>query len=226
MSMPNDGKVLVEVVSALADTSKPGYEAIDTFDLLVRSATSLTSAVEAGILLADHNQHLHVVASTSERTSDVEEAQLGSEQGPCVVAFRTGETVNVPNIAASRVDWPAFAALAEDRGFHAAHAVPLRHRGQILGGLILFSEQLGPLSDEDAASIEAMVRAATTNLNEELHRALDARVTIERAKGVLAQQYGVPMDAAFSLLRAHARKTDKRLGDIAGKIMNSRGKSR
>jgi len=66
----------------------------------------------------------------------------------------------------------------------------------------------------------------TTNPDEKSQRALDARVKLERAKKVLAQQIGVPMGAAFSLSRAHARKADKRLRDIAGKTLNSRGKSR
>ncbi|TFD34129.1 GAF and ANTAR domain-containing protein [Cryobacterium cryoconiti] len=226
MSMYNDGKVVVEVMRALAEASESGYEASDTLDLLVQAATSFTRVVEAGILIADCDQHLHVVASSKERSADVEEAQLGFEQGPCLVAFRTGETLDVPNIAASWRAWPTFAAIAEARGFQAAHVVPLRPRGHNAGVLCLFLEELGPMNDRDAASIEVLVRAATTNLDEELPQALDARVTIELAKGVLAQQYGVPMGVAFSLLRAHARKTDTRLSDIAGKIVDSRGKFR
>ena len=221
--MHNDGKVVVEVMRALADTSKSGYEASDTLDLLVHGATSLTRVVEAGILLADCHQHLHVVASSKERSGDIEEAQLGFEQGPCLVAFRTGETLDVPNIAASWRAWPTFAAIAEARGFQAAHVVPLRLQGHNVGVLCLFLEEPGPMNDTDAASIEALVRVATTNLHEDLPQALDDRVTIELAKGVLAEQHGVPMGVAFSLLRAHARKTDRRLSDIAGKIVDSRG---
>ncbi|TFC84163.1 GAF and ANTAR domain-containing protein [Cryobacterium sp. TMT3-29-2] len=226
MSLPNDGKVVVGVRRALADTSISGHEASDTLDLLMHGASSLTRVVEAGILLADSNQHLHVVASSKERSGDVEEAQLGFEQGPCLVAFRTGETLDVPHIAASWRAWPTFAAIAEARGFQAAHLVPLRLRGHILGVLCLFLEEFGPMNDKDAASIEALVRVATANLDEELQQALDARVTIELAKGVLAQQYGVPMGVAFSLLRAHARKTDRRLSEIARKIVDSRGRFR
>ena len=224
--MPNDGEGFVRVIMALADTLASGPEAIDTLDLLVQGATSRPHVVEAGILLADSSQRLHVVASSKERSGDVEEAQLGFEQGPCLVAFRTGETLDVPNIAASWRDWPTFVAIAEARGFQAAHVVPLRLRGNNLGVLCLFSDELGPLNDKDAASIDALVRVATTNLDEELQQALDARVTIELAKGVLAEQYGVPLGVAFSLLRAHARKTDRRLSDIAAKIVDSRGKSR
>lgn len=221
MSSIKDGTDFSEVMAAIADTSQPGYEAIDTFHLLVRSATSLTAAVEAGILLSDHNQHLHVVASTRERNSEVEEAQLGFEKGPCRVVLRTGKPVDVPDIPASRHNWPTFAAIAAARGFQSAHVAPMPFRGRILGALILFSEQLGPLSDPDAASIETLVRAEPISLHDELHSALDARVTIELAKGVLAQRYDVPIDAAFSLLRDHARRTDMRVSDIAHKIVNS-----
>ncbi|CAH0180240.1 ANTAR domain-containing protein [Microbacterium foliorum] len=75
---------LTAVLRRLADALDPDYDVVDTMDLLVDTATRFTPAVDAGIVLADGEGRLHVLGSTSERASDVEEAELGIEQGPCL----------------------------------------------------------------------------------------------------------------------------------------------
>lgn len=188
---------LSQVFVVLADSLKAGHDVVDTMDVLVEASTTFTSAVEGGIVLADPNGVLHIVASTSERTSDVEEAQLGSTEGPCWEAFRSGDALEIVDIATTRDQWPHFAASAGERGFKAAHAVPLRLRTQILGSMNLFSDQVGPLSDADAALVQALADVATIeivqqqsiqnslDLAEQLQHALESRIVIEQAKGFL-----------------------------------------
>jgi GAF domain-containing protein len=230
----NREKDLIDVFVHLADSLKSGHDILDTMHLLVESSTIYTSAVEAGIMLADADGVLHVVASSSERAADVEEAQLGLEQGPCVEAFHTGQAVEVPDIAASRSRWPDFADLAAARGFRAAHAVPLRLRNHSLGGMNLFAAVPGPLSDRDASLVETMAQMASISVmhhqiaNEqetvvdELQRALDARVLIEQAKGVIAHRHDVGVDEAFLLLRDHARASGAALRQVAQQVVGLR----
>jgi AmiR/NasT family two-component response regulator len=52
-------------------------------------------------------------------------------------------------------------------------------------------------------------------VNQQLQSALNTRVIIEQAKGVLAERGSVDMDRAFELLRSHARRTHQRLADVA-----------
>lgn len=146
-SQPRLGDVFV----TLSDSLREGYDVVDTMDALVEAATSFTSPTEAGIVLGDRNGGLHVVASTSERTTQIEEEQLGIDEGSCWVAFRSGEVCEVADIAASTGRWPRFAKAARQRGFRAVHAVPLRLRDQVLGSLNLFSEDAVSLSDADVA---------------------------------------------------------------------------
>ena len=75
------------------------YDVGDTLDLLVQAATSFTSAVEAGSLLRDPEGNLPVLASTTERASDVEEGPLGADEGSCLAGIESGEPVEVPDIA-------------------------------------------------------------------------------------------------------------------------------
>jgi AmiR/NasT family two-component response regulator len=57
---------------------------------------------------------------------------------------------------------------------------------------------------------------------DQLERALESRVVIEQAKGVLAERLGVPPDAAFDLLRRSARSAQIRLHDLASEVVLSR----
>lgn len=224
---------LGRVFVALADSLKTGHDVVDTMDYLVETATTYTSATEAGIVLADTSGILHVVASTSERLADIEEEQLGTHQGPCWDTFRTGVLVEVPNISDTEGRWPAFAAAAEARGFQAAHAVPLRLRNQLLGSLNLFSPTQGPFTDTDAALAQALADVATIGviqqntiqhshtIAEQLQSALDTRIVIEQAKGFLAERHDLPIDTAFTVLRTYARRTGKRLHDVATQVINN-----
>ena len=56
-------------------------------------------------------------------------------------------------------------------------------------------------------------------VNQQLQTALNTRVIIEQAKGVLAERGAVDMDEAFALLRAYARKTQQRLADLARTVV-------
>jgi GAF domain-containing protein len=204
---------------------------VQVLDGLVGACVDHTSATEGGIVLADRDGVLHVVASTSERAADVEEAQLGTREGPCWDCVRDGEPVEVPDLDTTLADWPAFARIAEDRGFRAVHATPMRLRGRTLGSLCLFAPTPGALSDRDAALVQTLADAATLSVlqqhavdrsravTEQLQRALDSRVVIEQAKGALAHRLGISLDEAFAVLRHEARSTGRRIHDVAAEAV-------
>ena len=219
---------------ALADTLAPGRGILDTLQLLVEHSTALTDVVEAGLVLADSAGQLHLAATTGKRVTDIEAVQLAASAGPCFVAYTTGQTVEVNDIAASRNRWPEFADLATAKGFLSAHAIPLRLRESTLGSLNLFSEHPGPLSDSDAVLAQAMADVATIGIvqdrmlaahatvNDQLVAALDSRVRIEQAKGLLAHRHGVTVEEAFALLRSHARRNGLKLHAVADDVMERR----
>jgi GAF domain-containing protein len=225
---------LADVFVALADSLRPEWDVIDVMDRLVHAATSFTSAVDAGIVLADPSGVLHVLASTSERTTEVEEDQLGIQEGPCLEAFHSGEPVELADLTTAD-RWPAFTRIALDRGFRSVHATPLRLRERTLGAVNLFSDRPGPLSDRETSIVQALTDIATiglvhsetlkgqADLTARLQHALDSRVLIEQAKGVLAERHALSIDVAFTLLRKHARRTGTRLHDVAHRVVSTTG---
>ena len=157
---------------------------------------------------------------------------LQADDSPCLDCYRTAGLVRVPDIADEADRWPAFAAAVERSGaYRSVHALPLRLRGQAIGALTLFHVTPGPLPEADLALGQALADVATIGilqerairrgevLNEQLQTALNSRVVIEQAKGVIAQKAGLTMDSAFELLRGHSRANNLRLGDVARRVV-------
>jgi GAF domain-containing protein len=111
--------------------------------------------------------------------------------------------------------------------FRSVHALPMRLRGEAIGALNLFHRTPGSLPAADLALGQALADVATIGilqerairrgevLNEQLQSALNSRVIIEQAKGVVAQLLGLGMDDAFAVLRGRARQRNQRLADVA-----------
>ena len=64
--------------------------------------------------------------------------------------------------------------------------------------------------------------ASLTMRNEQLETALQSRIVIEQAKGILAERYAIPVDEAFGLLRRSARNHRLRLHALAAAVVASR----
>ncbi|MET0187735.1 MAG: GAF and ANTAR domain-containing protein, partial [Pseudonocardia sediminis] len=141
--------------------------------------------------------------------------------------------VSVPDLAETVGRWPGFVAAVSHRGaFRSVHALPMRLRGQAIGALNLFHHQPGPLPPTDLALGQALADVATIGilserairqsevLNEQLQAALNSRVVIEQAKGVLSQQLDAGMDVAFERLRRYSRNNNLRLSEVARQVVD------
>ena len=222
-----DGRLLSETFVELADTMVVGFDVIDFLHLLTDRSVRLLDASEAGLLLADPRGELRVVAASSERARLLELFQIQSDQGPCLDCFRTGQPVAVADLSAVTRRWPRFAPAAQEAGFAAVQALPMRLREHIIGALNLFRATPGSFDQADMRVGQALADVATISLlnerslrrsetlNEQLQTALNSRVTLEQAKGKLAERMQLDMDQAFSVLRRYARTRNVRLSDLA-----------
>jgi GAF domain-containing protein len=225
-----EGRVSRAFVS-LADTLVEGYDIIELLDRLVEHSVALLAADAAAIMLVDGSGRLRAVASSSEDADLMELLELQVEQGPCVECFHTGAPVSVADLNEAQQRWPRFVtAVTQQRMYRSVHAVPLRLRGQSIGALNLFHREPGALPAADLALAQALADVATIGilseraiydaqiLNVQLQTALHSRVIIEQAKGVLAHQGQISMDAAFARLRRYARDNNERLVEVARQV--------
>jgi GAF domain-containing protein len=227
-------QLLIAAFVGLADTLIDDYDVIDLLDRLAGYSVALLAADAAGILLGDAQANLRVVASTNEQSEWMELLQLEAGEGPCLDCYRTGVPVSVSDLTAAAARWPRFVAELVQRGVSGSvHALPLRLRGQPIGTLNLFHQRTGPLPAPDLAVGQALAYLATIGilserairrgevLSEQLQAALNNRVIIEQAKGVLAERGQLSMDAAFDRLRRYARRHSLRLSDVARQVVDT-----
>ncbi len=218
---------LVETFVELADTLVDDFDVVDFFASLAERAVQLEIATEAGILLVDEAGDLQFVAASHERTHLLELFQVQNSEGPCHDCFTTGEPVSVDDLEAASDRWPLFAPRAVAAGFRSVQAVPLRLRGAVLGAFNLFLNEPGGIDHEAEAVVQAMADVATIGLLQQreldrahtvegqLQRALQTRIGIEQAKGIVSEQLGIEMAAAFGLVRGYSRNHNQKLHDVA-----------
>ena len=233
MSGPDTGReaLLIEAFVGLADTLVDDYDVIDVLDRLAGYSVQLLAAESVGILLADAQATLRVVASTNEQTEWMELLQLQADEGPCLDCFQTATPVIVADLSAAIDRWPMFVPAVEQRThFRSVHALPLRLRGRAIGALNLFGAVPAALPQADLALGQALADVATIGilqerairrgdvLSEQLQVALNSRVVIEQAKGALAQHGGLSTEKAFERLRQYARSHELRLSELARRV--------
>ena len=220
-------QALAEMFVVLADTLVDDYDVVDLLHQLVTACVSLLGVTAAGLLLDDQKGNLAVVASSSERMRLLEIFQLQNNEGPCLDCVRTGTAVTSGDLGAEAGRWPLFVPAALDAGFRSVAAVPLRLRSDTIGGLNIFHTAAEPVRPEDQRLAQALADVATIGIlqrrsahrssmmSEQLQHALNSRVAIEQAKGVLAERHGVEMDVAFDTLRRYSRDHNLKLTDVA-----------
>ena len=222
-----DGELLSATFVELTDTMVADFDVIDFMHVLTDRSVQLLDVAAAGLLLADPRGELRVVAASSQAARLLELFQLQNDEGPCLECFRAGQPVTATDLKAEARRWPRFAGAAQEAGFSAVQALPMRLREQVIGALNLFRAVPGPFDPANIRIGQAMADVATISLlqernvrhsdtlNEQLQTALNSRVIIEQAKGKLAERLGIDVDTAFTLLRQQARNRNQRLSDLA-----------
>jgi GAF domain-containing protein len=218
--------LLADTFLRLADNLVDDFDVIDVLSTLSSRCVELLGAAASGILLADIGGALQVMAASNEQVNVLELFQIQSQEGPCLDAFHTGQAVAQGDLRSDN-PWPRFTAMALEAGFQAVHAFPMAVRAKVLGTLNLFMTEPGPLSPSDVAVAQALAHGATLallqnqatldsqRLTGQLQRALNSRVTIEQAKGVISELARVGTDEAFNRLRSFARDHNAKLTDVA-----------
>jgi len=229
--MPREA-LLARTLVELADTLVADFDVVELLTRLADRCVDVLDVAAAGLMLAAPDGDLRVAASSSEAMRVLELFELQAQEGPCLDCYRTGGPVLNQDLATAEGRWPHFAAEALAAGFRSVHALPMRLRGTVIGALNLFHIEIGDMRQADIDAAQALADVATIailqhrawneaqEINEQLNHALNSRIVIEQAKGMIAERAGVDMEQAFSTLRSYARNHNLRLVDICRKVID------
>ncbi|MER6694123.1 GAF and ANTAR domain-containing protein [Streptomyces minutiscleroticus] len=222
----------VRIAQAVSDLAHRPADA-DPLELLhdlTGHAVALLAVRGASITVLDHSVVSYVTAS-DETSLRLTEDQIILDEGPCLDSARTRTALAPTDLAAH---WPHFASRARAEGVTAVAAVSLRLPQMLLGALNLLLTDPSSLDDGDMELAQMLADTAgytlahrreladTAGVLAQLQAALDGRIVVEQAKGMLVGRFGISMDQALTGLRAHARAQQQRLTDLAAQI--ARGK--
>lgn len=207
---------------------------LDAVQLVVDSATALFNVTGCGLMFIDDAQVLHYAAASDGHGRELEQAQTRAGTGPCVQALVNNEVVMTEDVTTDE-RWPEIHAEMAATRVRAVVGVPVHLGGSVVGSLDAYCHAPQRWREEEAAGLEAyakllerlLLTAMRAQRNEQtvkqLEHALEHRVVIERAVGVLMERHGLDALAAFERLRGEARRTRRRAADLAAEILEGAG---
>ena len=214
----------------LADTLVADFDLIEFLSMLADRCVELLGTAEVGLVLVGL-RGLQVMASSTERMRVTELLEVQFEEGPCFECSRIGLPVVNQPLASADARWPRFAQMARESGFQMVHAVPLRLRNEVIGAMNVFDTSLHEMTVTESNLLRAFADAATigilqertvkqhSDLSVQLQGALNSRIAVEQAKGIVAERLKVDMDTAFGMIRHHARSHGMLLSVVADDLV-------
>jgi GAF domain-containing protein len=209
-----------------------GVDGASTVHVLLADCLRFLGA-DAAAVLVRVDRGLELMAATSHRAIELELYQAQVHHGPCVETIETGETVVLSGAAELSRKWPDFGRAMAAAGFTTVVASPMRWHERVIGGLNIFWNTSRTLTADEHGLAQAFADISTLvlmqsptgddldTIAQRLRAALHGRVTIERAKGVLAQTDNLEMDEAFDRLVQVSEHTERPLSQVANDILDA-----
>jgi GAF domain-containing protein len=181
-------------------------------------------------MMIDAESVLSTVAWTDDSGRALEECQQQIGEGPCVDTLTFDHVVATEDLL-NDDRWPTLMARLPKCNVRALIGVPVRIGGGAVGALNVYREQPNEWSDGERAALEAYARLVESfltaglearereELAQQLQHALDHRVPIERAVGVIMARERIDAVAAFNRLRSTARSAGRKVVDVATELL-------
>lgn len=223
-------QVFVDTALDFTEKLVSPFEISEALYELAERLTALLALAGSGVIL-ESDSRLQAATAVPRALLQLENYQVEHQEGPCVFAHQSGELQVVTDLRQERA-WPGYRQIAAQVGVRAVVGIPLKLAGVSIGAINLYNTDAREWSRVDLRSAMVMTNIATayllsstaltkqTELSVQLQHALDSRVLVEQAKGVLAEANGISVEAAYQLLRRYARNGGLRVHDVACAIID------
>ena len=173
------------------------------------------------------------MTATNQAERAFEQAERDLGEGPCIDAYTGRQVISTADL---RLDprWPRLGPAARTNQIRGVLSAPVLLDGEPIGTGNALTGQARGWTEADAGAVRAftvvlgrLIGSITdardkAELTAQLQFALDARVLVEQAKGVLMEREGVDAKRALELLRRRARSSERKLADGARELIARR----
>lgn len=207
-------------------------EFLDNFASFAAAKLSVDAEVFCGITLARRKKY-NTVGSSGSRALVMDEMQYGFGDGPCLSAIREGRTELVSDVTVEP-RWPEYLAAASEHGVRSVLAVPFQlDQEDAKAAFNLYSLSKNAFSAGTIDAAESFVHIAAGSLQlavriarlrdarQNLMAAMESRIAIDTAVGVIMAQNRCSQEAAFATLKRAASSRNTKLRDIAVSVLAS-----
>ncbi len=229
--MPNP-ETLLDSLERFAAALTGGYGIGDVLHNLTEEMAEVLNVTGAGVTLV-HDGRLRFVTAAVEAIATLERVQENWQKGPCIDAVASAGTVSVGDISSADAGerWPDYVIAAKTTGIQAVAGIPMLAEGEAIGAVNLYDSQPRNWSAEDLRVATVFASIATGYLThasaaqkqqrtaEQLQQAMNTRLIIEQAKGVLANRREITVHDAFQTLRKYARDHNARIHDVCRAVV-------
>jgi GAF domain-containing protein len=228
----HDHSLFLKTLSEFTETLLTPYDLDTVLGDLAERLTLVLGLAGTGVALAQDDR-LQLVTAVPPQIADVESSQYEEQSGPCIDAYRSGRVIAVSDLSRSADRWTSFCSIAVRASVPSVAGIPMRLQGQSIGALSVYGQGPRPWPEEDLAAAVVMANMATgflinasklhqqEQLAEQLQRALQSRVVIEQAKGMIANAGGVSLDEAFARIRSYARANNETIRSVAEAVVRA-----
>lgn len=202
-------------------------------ELITQTAQSaVPSAAGAGVTLIDGEGRKHTVSASNSLVQVADGRQYDLGQGPCLLAWASGEPVLVNDVL-NDPRWPAWSEAATELGLRASVSAPLLAEESALGAVKIYAHRANAFDHTTVRLLELFAAQATIflsnvqaresahSISDTLREALANRETIAVAKGILMARHGLDEDTAMQDLMKEARLSRRSLRDVAVELLTS-----
>lgn len=226
-----DQSRLVQVLSALPTALLEDFDLEDVMTRLGEDIAGILEVAGAGVMLEDEHARLRFVAASDPILRTLEGLQIEYDEGPCLLAYRTGQAVHAEDLG-GQTPFPRFAAAALEAGMGSVFSYPLPYRGEVIGALNLYDTGARELTPDGDRAGRTLAEVATAYLlharditrfrteNKQLARALDRRIVVEQAKGFVQARAGVDAASAWEAIRQHARSHQLKAEEVGRRLLD------
>jgi GAF domain-containing protein len=227
-----DEELLTRVLGEFARTLAGRFDVSEVLYRLSEHVIEILGVEGTGVSVVDKEGKLRPVTAPNELTRQLESCEEEHQQGPCVDAFHQGDVVVVADLAGYAERWPEWCREADRLGVQAVLGIPLLVRDESLGAMNIYSSEPRQWRDSEVRVARVLCDIAASYVSnasdldeaqrtaEQLQEALDSRIIIEQAKGVLAAEQRISVDDAFQILRDHSRRHGASLRSVAEAVVN------